>query len=312
MKRVSSLMCIAMCVIIYLGCGVDTGTTGENQDEQLTPPVYETQSMPEDVKATEAAKSIIEVGGYKYEPVEILVMGEKEYKYIPYIEADDKVQGVLYWDDTYKRKDKDRFNGFNSPAGTETLSRISLSSFFHQISAPNDENDKAIRKCPLIATSRFYNPSGVEDDYYTFSERKYDVRYISFALYENYYREVPQVTVKLYGVSEELWNKHIKERDDHSFLWTDYYKFEKMCEADNYSNCTLIAEKKLDKTGVYYVDFKEIEKTKKYKQYYFTMEMSESMQYSYNVEGWGVYNIVDEAAYTAWKKEHKNQFIAGE
>ena len=301
-RKVQRAIGILMCMVFVAGCSTSNKV---GMDENLTEPVYEIESLPEDIKSTGEDVVFWEKNGYKHIGLErLLGGGETFYTYFPYIEEDKKLKGVLYLEDIYDWDEMDKYNYLNMPEGTAYAEKTSLSTLMSFTSTPMLEGQK-VKYNPLTDAGEFFSVG--TDDKGDLDISTYDVRSVSFALYEDFYKEIPNMTVKLYGVTKKIWCDYFGT--DNSFYISNYPIFVKMCKESNYSNCKLITEKKVDKSGVYYFDFNEMCKSEDYVQFFLVLEMDKSLFYSYTVEGGGIYNIDDEEKYAAWKKEHIDQFI---
>lgn len=313
------IICIMLFVIFSVAC-ISCGRSDDNQEDQkLTEPVYETSS----VSGTEIKDELEIVDGWVVKPV--MIDGKTEYVYYPYIE--NKKKGVMYFEDNmYNDALRDSYATVNCPKGCRYLEQKAGGATKMGASQPKlgynkDEDLKEVTKNPLQIELEGTNLYG--DGNVTFDENgrpvidndekedmimtSQDVQALSLALYEDFYEEIPQLTVKVYGIPQALWDSVLGS--DMKFSWNEYNSFREKLNKDNFSQCGKLAEKKVTETGVYYIDYNEFGQSGDYAQYLILLEFDKSMEYTYSIHGSWSYEISDTAEYNKWKQENSDWMI---
>ena len=135
-----------------------------------------------------------------------------------------------------------------------------------------------------------------------------DVQAVSFALYESFYETIPNLTVNVYGMSYSTWNKYMPEDDVYSI--NDTKAMMSALAENNYSDCDKLASRKIDKSGVYYMDYSEYNKDNRYKQLFIVAEFDEMpVDYAVAINDDMNYNISNPQDYAKWKENNKDKFI---
>ena len=135
-----------------------------------------------------------------------------------------------------------------------------------------------------------------------------DVQAVSFALYESFYETIPNLTVNVYGMSYSTWNKYMPEDDVYSI--NDTKAMMSALAENNYSDCDKLASRKIDKSGVYYMDYSEYNKDNRYKQLFIVAEFDEMpVDYAVAINDDMNYNISNSQDYAKWKEDNKDKFI---
>lgn len=137
-----------------------------------------------------------------------------------------------------------------------------------------------------------------------------DVLAISFAIYEDFFDSVPDIKLSIYGIPHEVWNRYLSEDDNYS--WNQERNTLNTFKNNNYSECDLLAARRIETTDVYYIDYAEFNKDNRYKQFLMVLEMGHiPCEYSFYITGNMGY-VMDEggeSAYAAWKEANKDKFI---
>ncbi len=246
------------------------------------------------------------------------------YEYFPYVA--DKVDGVMYADDALSvsaeeesyRKSKEKIcKEYNKPAGCDSLSEANSQcwmfetggsatpEFAHIVRTEEGEKWRTLyihRNYTTFAGS--YGAGAVYDT--SVKLRDVDVQAVSFALYEDFYEEVPQLTVEIYAVTKEVAKKKLGDtykQGEANDIIDNYSK--------DYSEFELVTSQKINNTGVYYIDWKSIDSNEDYLFYIIALDWAYVSDCAYYIDGSNVYDIEDEAVYLDWKKANKDKFLAG-
>lgn len=313
------IICIMLFVILSVAC-ISCGKSDDKQEDQkLTVPVYETSSVSE----TEIKDELEIVDGWVVKPV--MIDGKTEYVYYPYIE--NKKKGVMYYEDNmYNDALRDSYAIVNCPKGCRYLEQKAAGAVKMRASQPKlgynkDEDLKEVIKNPLqieLEGTELYSDGNIvfdengrpiidNDKKKDMIMTSQDVQALSLALYEDFYEEIPQLTVKVYGIPQTLWDSVLGS--DMKFSWNEYNAFREKLNKDNFSKCEKLAEKKVTETGVYYIDYNEFGQSGDYAQYLIVLEFDKSMEYTYSIYGSWSYEISDTAEYNKWKQENSDWMI---
>lgn len=229
---------------------------------------------------------------------------EEDPAYIKVPISQNKISGVYYFEDEFNdmwRTDKTRFQ-INRPEGTEYTDVVDFGiAYFGFVGTTG--------KCNSLFRWDLCNNLSFEKNRYEV-KKGCDVGCITVALYEDVYEIIPKVTIQIYGMKPDikLFNEKYTDEDAaRAELQKLYANFEN----DDFSAGVLLDEMSVPGTGVYYIDYTELNKIGKYEQYICVVRFSESMDYSYLINGAGTYYITDRAAFEQWKNEHKDQFLDG-
>jgi len=286
---------IVISSFILQGCGQEQNAI---ENENLTIPQYETSSLSGKIESEESTTEVVD--GY-----EKIKAGYDEngdiYVDVPYIK--NRVSGVTYFYDDFREKFQDPYQyiGINRPEGTQYKKNDACSFFACFNSPPNSDetNPPYVIKESFELFNKDYKPKMTCQD----------VQGISFALYEDFYEEIPKVMVKVYGVPKEIW-----EREFGSNLEFDARLLEtfiERCKSNEYTECVLMGEKELDSTGVYYIDYKKLAESGDFINYFVDISFDRSIKWTYNIDGSYTYDINNESLFQEWKNEHTDKIIAG-
>ena len=141
--------------------------------------------------------------------------------------------------------------------------------------------------------------------------KKADIECISVALYEGFYNNNPQANIKLYGITDEVYDRYLKAEDVKSGVSYRFYRKD-LYEDYEAGKCELdiLVDKDITESGRYYIDYKEVQGNKEYKQFLYvityTNEPEEACAYSISSFQ---YDIQDEGTYNQWKEDNKQMFI---
>lgn len=296
--------CLLMCffMLFAYGCGQDN-TISDGTDEELQKPEYMTNDLTQAQTIKDDNADIID--GYERFVLN-KELGEVGVVYIPYVE--NRVRGVTYfYDDMREGYDYKTYAAINRPTGTSTKN-VTANEFYESFSTQPEFSSKPIKTNPLSFILEGYNLYSPDEKEYRMTSM--DVRAVSIALYEDFYEDIPQLTVKIYGISPGLWKEYVGDAStSYTYVNSAYENMLNICEETDYSNCTLLTSSNIDKTGVYYIDFKELSEMGDFVQYIVEFEFSYSTNYTYCVWGEGTYTVTSETEYQAWKQEHIEQFL---
>lgn len=233
--------------------------------------------------------------------------------YYPYVE--DKVKGVSYVEELVgPGTTQENFISDNRPDGCISDIRKRLSFFASNIVQP-DIADESVRwsdkRNKLTYVEQGEQLNVVEQltgsDKNRYQIEKQDVQAISCALYEDFYDNIPHMTINVYGIPAQLWENTFGSE---MVLNDDMYNsFITRCENNNFSELELLAQKDIDKTDVYYVDYNDLRSKGDYAQIIYVISFDERADYTFFVNGNAAYEIYDAAAYSEWKSQNIDKFI---
>lgn len=293
--------------LLISGCGGNSTGSEAVSTETMTEPMYETHNIITDESDSQKETK----DGY----LEIKVSDVKIY--VPYIE--NKIPGVAYLEDNYEYANEskllDSYRRINKPDGTsESILKAGHEMNFAHIPAPevaDYEEFSHDTSCMSQAFSDYANTNSESPEgglVQKYEMATYDIQAISVCLYEDFYESVPQLTISVYGITDELWNKYLGSEDYYSSnqkadMFADLKK-------SNYEQCDKIAEKKISESGIYYMDFTEYNQIKDYKQYIVVCNMDEyDSEYGFFIKSAFNYDISDINVYNKWKDDNKNKYI---
>lgn len=141
---------------------------------------------------------------------------------------------------------------------------------------------------------------------------KSDVNCLNIALYEDWCDYRQKLTIKLYGVTEEQFDKYLKISEGDRGIRAhmdlrDIYDDHKSGKIP----LAALAEKEITETGNYYVDYGDIQNGKEYKQILYVIETDcDPDKYAFCVTGLE-YDINESAIdkYNQWKEKNKELFF---
>lgn len=133
-----------------------------------------------------------------------------------------------------------------------------------------------------------------------------DVGAISVAMYEDFYDDIPKMNISVYGVPKSLFKKKFGK----TFGSKEYFKYLDTLTDNGYKGCDLLCSKDITATGVYYVDYAQLNKKGDYINYIMEYKFSDVGEKVYlKACAAGGYKINNEKVYSEWKKEHAEQMI---
>ncbi len=234
-------------------------------------------------------------------------LGDEGWFYVPYISS--RIPGVTYYmDDERDWYTMNIYNELNRPQGT-VATKISANGFFEShITQPPFYRGVKVNNPTMLVLEGYDAYSNTQDRYENVLADNMDIRAVSLALYEDFYEDIPQLTVNIYGIGRALWNKYVGDKE--TFYAGDYNKLLEACKNSNYSNCQLISTKNVSKTGVYYIDYKAMAEKGDFVQYIVEFKFDKSIEYTYYIYGHDVYSVTSDAEYQVWKQENKDKFIS--
>ena len=327
MKKLLLTMALLGAVFTVSACSENKDVASDESSELLAKPEV-TQSATKESESANGDSGTDETG--KYEKIQY---GIYEL-YFPIIKESDKIRGVEYLYDAYFAENVNVHKSINRPEGTSSVegnTQLSCcAAALPEFAVDSEEkqitrDEMAESKNELIKTrvARAYRESDEETNVsYERDEepdrnkkmkhefKHVDVQAVSFALYESFYETIPNLTVNVYGMSYSTWNKYMQEDDVYSI--NDTKAMMTALAENNYSDCDKLASRKIDKSGVYYMDYSEYNKDNRYKQFLMVLEMEDiPCEYSFYIsEGMGyVMDEGGESAYAAWKEANKAKFI---
>ncbi len=309
-----------MCVIFAGGCK-NSNDIDDETDAVIAEPNTIVSDLTQAATEEESSENVEVVEGYeKFRWYLIGSSGSSStmYSYRPYVA--NRVPGVVYCrDDDFEeyRNSATQYKYLNQPEGC-AYTRICTGIGFGECSQPDFSDEREEYKSTqhtrwdkeLWGTSSKENYTSYRENLkYTIS--KCDVMAVSFALYEDFYDDIPQLTVSIYGVEKNLWDRYVEKADGDTFWSSSYDKLQEECASNNYKDCKLLSSKKVNKTGVYYIDFREMAKEGDFVQYFICFEFDRTAQYTYFIStNDSTYNITSEEKYAEWKKKNADFFLS--
>lgn len=308
-KKTAFIALSGMMIFSLSACGKKDNAA----DETLIDPDYIVQEY--ETTTTDEGYTIIN-GFYR---IKSKVDDKDLILYIPYVE--DKQAGVSYLDEMYlesraatRRETEKR----NTPDGAI---------FDKQISSKCNAAYEQACIVPDFALA-YYNPNDTIPNWYLSDQSSYvfvysvekagdvkstsdtmvslDVGAISVAMYEDFYDDIPKMTVLVYGVPKSLFKKKFGK----TFGAREFLKYKDTLKENDYKDCDLLCSKDITGTGVYYVDYAELNKKGDYINYIMEYKFSDVGEKVYlKACAAGGYKISNEKLYSEWKKEHADQFI---
>lgn len=297
-------------LIIMLICIMLTGCSNKNNVENKSSDVE--IEKPEGIVVTENnSESNVSnddreiVNGFWVE--KCLSGNEEYYRYIPLMSS--KIPGIYDFEDDEQNTKMDSYSAYNCPKGAKKVNLKSRGIYIGYFSNAQlgynkkIENEKISENDLVKYTTSF---SLVEDGNKN-SMESYDVGCITMALYKDLYNDFPEINMKVYGIPKQYMEDSLG--DVLKCNQTEYKSFIKKCYNNNFSECDLLAEKKIEDSSIFYLDYNSNSKNEKYSQYFIVLEFSKSSGYAYYMNGNLTYNITDTEKYLEWKNEHISQYI---
>lgn len=233
--------------------------------------------------------------------------------YYPYVE--DKVRGVSYIEELVgPGTTQESFVSDNRPDGCISDIRKRLSFFVSNVFQP-DIADESVRwsnkrnKLTYVEQGELLNAVEqiAKSNKNRYQIEKQDVQAVSCALYEDFYDNIPHMTINVYGISARVWENTF---GDEMVLNDDMYNsFITRCQNNNFSELELLAQKDIDKTDVYYVDYNDLRSKGDYAQIIYVISFDRRDDYTFFVNGNAAYEIYDAASYSEWKSQNIDKFI---
>ena len=308
-RKAKLIVLAGMMVFSLPACGKKDNTV----DETLIDPDYIVQEY--ETSTTDEGYTIIN-GFYRIKSNN----GDKDtILYIPYIE--NKQQGVSYLEELHIKSSTERridLEAGNIPDGA--LYNKQTSSDY---GAPYVEASIV----PDFALA-YYNPNDTIPNWYLSDQSEYvfvyseekagdgkstsdtmvclDVGAISVAMYEDFYDDIPKMNISVYGVPKTLFKKKFGK----TFGSKEFLKYKDTLKKNDYKDCDLLCSKDITATGVYYVDYAELNKKGDYINYIMEYKFSDAGEKVYlKACAAGGYKINNEKVYSEWKKAHAEQMI---
>ena len=308
-RKAKLIVLAGMMVFSLPACGKKDNTV----DETLIDPDYIVQEY--ETSTTDEGYTIIN-GFYRIKSNN----GDKDtILYIPYIE--NKQQGVSYLEELHIKSSTERridLEVGNIPDGA--LYNKQTSSDY---GAPYVEASIV----PDFALA-YYNPNDTIPNWYLSDQSEYvfvyseekagdgkstsdtmvclDVGAISVAMYEDFYDDIPKMNISVYGVPKTLFKKKFGK----TFGSKEFLKYKDTLKKNDYKDCDLLCSKDITATGVYYVDYAELNKKGDYINYIMEYKFSDAGEKVYlKACAAGGYKINNEKVYSEWKKAHAEQMI---
>ena len=267
--------------------------------------------------------------------------------YIPYVE--DKQAGVSYLEERYLESTTRNWREIeirNTPDGAtfdkQTSSKCEAAYEQACLEAGNIPDGALYNKqtssdygAPYVEASivpdfalAYYNPNDTIPNWYLSDQSEYvfvyseekagdgkstsdtmvclDVGAISVAMYEDFYDDIPKMNISVYGVPKTLFKKKFGK----TFGPKEFLKYKDTLKKNDYKDCDLLCSKDITATGVYYVDYAELNKKGDYINYIIEYKFSDAGEKVYlKACAAGGYKINNEKVYSEWKKAHAEQMI---
>lgn len=308
-RKAKLIVLAGMMVFSLPACGKKDNTV----DETLIDPDYIIQEY--ETTTTDEGYTIIN-GFYRIKSNN----GDKDtILYIPYIE--NKQQGVSYLEELHIKSSTERridLEAGNTPDGA-----------LYNKQTSSDCGAPYVEACivPDFALP-YYNANDTIPNWYLSDRAGYaftyrvekagdvkstsdtmvslDVGAISVAMYEDFYDDIPKMTISVYGVPKSLF----KRKFGKTFGSKEYFKYLDTLTDNGYKGCDLLCSKDITATGVYYVDYAQLNKKGDYINYIMEYKFSDAGEKVYlKACAAGGYKINNEKVYSEWKKEHAEQMI---
>ena len=304
------LIALAGMMIFYLpACGKKDNAA----DETLIDPDYIVQEY--ETTTTDEGYTIIN-GFYRIKSND----GDKDtILYIPYIE--NKQQGVSYLEELHIKSSTERridLEAGNTPDGAlynkQTSSDYGApyveASIVPDFALPYYNSNDTIPNWYLSDSAGYAFTYRVEKtgDVKSTSDTmvSLDIGAISVAMYEDFYDDIPKMNISVYGVPKTLFKKKFGK----TFGSKEFLKYKDTLKKNDYKDCDLLCSKDITATGVYYVDYAQLNKKGDYINYIMEYKFSDAGEKVYlKACASGGYKINNEKAYSEWKKEHAEQMI---
>lgn len=317
MKKLLGTILMCCLTIHMIGC-TSTKEANNNNNIMLTNPVVETEASTEHKSLYPYEK--IEHGYYVYE------LNNNRYA-APYdINNNMDTYDLSDWIHFGTKIGLDRqkqYSIIKRPDGTITdKSGSKINLFWGRVACPdflwddyesNEQQD--LQQMPtqhIQAVAAYVNTKESSDADYQYVGEIWDIECISCALYEDFYEDVSPLNISIYGMDEQVFNNYIEYRQSESgekTYWVDYQNVfsqyqQGKCELD------IVLNKDITESGNYYIDYKEFQKEKTYKQMFYVVSFSEEWKNDYGFVVIGFqYKIDHEQQYEQWKQKNEIYFL---
>ena len=309
-RKAKLIVLAGMMVFSLPACGKKDNTV----DETLIDPDYIVQEY--ETTTTDEGYTIIN-GFYR---IKSKVVDAKDLiLYIPYVE--DKQAGVSYLEERYLESTTRNWREI------EIRNRADVATFVKQTSSKCEAAYEQACIVPDFALP-YYNSNDTIPNWYLSDSAGYaftyrvektgdvkstsdtmvslDIGAISVAMYEDFYDDIPKMNISVYGVPKTLFKKKFGK----TFGSKEFLKYKDTLKKNDYKDCDLLCSKDITATGVYYVDYAELNKKGDYINYIIEYKFSDAGEKVYlKACAAGGYNINNEKVYSEWKKEHAEQMI---
>ena len=281
MKKLLSITLIAA-IFMATACSSDNVNDKETKTEVLAKPEITQVSTENKSLESNTEEEVELINGYQK-----VFIGKDEI-YLPYIKESEQVRGVQYLYDAYFWIETPSVYGkINKPDGASIV-RDGTQGLYCCVGAwpdfANISEEWEQSKIDLLKIR-------LAEAYAEGNSNSYDLQAVSFALYENFYDKVPGVTLDVYGVKSDTWNKTELENN-------------------GYEGCDKVASKRITKTGVYYIDYNSYNNNGKYNQFITRVEFDEMpLDYAFVINDDMRYKIENMDSYKAWKENNKEWLI---
>lgn len=309
-RKAKLIVLAGMMVFSLPACGKKDNTV----DETLIDPDYIVQEY--ETSTTDEGYTIIN-GFYR---IKSKVVDAKDLiLYIPYVE--DKQAGVSYLEERYLESTTRNWREIeirNTPDGA---------TFDKQTSSKCEAAYEQACIVPDFALP-YYNSNDTIPNWYLSDSAGYaftyrvektgdvkstsdtmvslDIGAISVAMYEDFYDDIPKMNISVYGVPKSLFKKKFGK----TFGANEFLKYKDTLKKNDYKDCDLLCSKDITATGVYYVDYAELNKKGDYINYIMEYKFSDAGEKVYlKACAAGGYKINNEKVYSEWKKAHAEQMI---
>lgn len=302
--------CMLFAMIAVTACGKPQH--GGIVEEELGTPQYETVHI--ESSDIESTQDIVDGWIASTFPFD----GEDTTNFYPYVEH--KIAGVYYYDDymDYDNPGKiiDRVNMANKPMGCAVKREAGAGRFSQHPYNPEHIVYKGkeyhwantpIETSVILEGTQIYTKQDTQSDTerLPYEVSMQDVQAISCALYENFFDTIPAMRIRIYGIPTSVFAQKVSA--DMKFSKEVYRTFQKEYQKNQLQEFDLLAEKNIEKTGVYYVDYTQIQGD--YIQYLIKIDFSQAVPYCYQINANGVYMVEKQEQYQEWKEQHREQFI---
>lgn len=302
-KRNGIILLLILCCIS--GCGKNSRSV---ENEVLTEPEYETRSIVQENETMQVYDG--------WERADCPA-NDEGIKYVYYPHVENKIKGVSYVEDSLGYATDfsvETFKSINCPVGCKSIKHKVEGCESQCNSQPQLEGSSNRKRNNLLMVVeegeiRLGLGEGItaNNDTTKWEIQTQDVQAISFAIYEDFFDTIPELTVKLYGIPTALWEGELGNTME--FSSKQYREFINQYENNNFTQFDLLTEKKIEKTDVYYIDYNDLHEKGDYIQILIVLNFDKEMPYTYRMCGDGIYEISDRAAYNEWKNKNINLFI---